>query len=71
MVHALFIKIVLREKEVVLAGQKLITYVYAVDKQPTGNAWYKTVENGTAGCENFRMDTAMCFGKYVRDGSNV
>ena len=33
---------------VVLAEQKLMSYVYAVGKQPTGNLWYKMVERGGA-----------------------
>ena len=33
---------------VILAERKLMTYVYAVGKQPYGNKWYKAVEHGRA-----------------------
>ena len=50
-------------KEVVLAGRKLITYVYAVDKQLTEmldvRLWRMARQ-----IVKFRLDTAMCFVKY-------
>ena len=46
-----FTKIILWEKEDVHAERKLITYVYVVGKQPTENAWCKTVGNDAADCE--------------------
>ena len=57
---------------VVLVERKLMSYVYAVGKQPTSNLWCKIVERGKASCEMWEYYRyAFCLFMYIKLWLNI